>query len=82
MLWYAGNGLEHVPLRWSPELAEESRVWAETLLVNCSGAGIEHEEGVGEGENLAKNTGTVNSQGLGWGQVSERDFARAPLLPR
>ena len=45
-------------------------MWAEALLVNCSGAGIEHEPGVGEGENLAKNTGSVNSEGGGWGQVS------------
>ena len=69
MMWFMANELEHVPLTWSPMLAEESRVWAEKLLVNCSGAGIEHERGVAEGENLAKNTGTVNAQGGGWGQV-------------
>jgi len=69
LLWYTGNDLEHVPLVWSPMLAEESRVWAEKLLVNCSSAGIEHEPGVQEGENLAKNTGTVRADGLGWGQL-------------
>lgn len=70
LLWYTGNGLSNVPLVWSPELAEESRVWADKLLMNCSVAGIEHEGGVAEGENLAKNTGSVNEEGLGWGQVS------------
>jgi hypothetical protein len=69
--WFVGSNVSDVPLVWSPTLAEESRVWAEELLVNCSGAGIEHEFGVDEGENLAKNTGTLTEDGLGWGQVSE-----------
>ena len=55
--WYEANDLGPAPLAWSPLLAQESKVWAEKLLVNCSGAGIEHEPGVEEGENLAKNTG-------------------------
>lgn len=67
--WYEASGLTDVPLTWSPMLAEQSRVWAEKLLVNCSGAGIEHEDGVPHGENLAKNTGTVNADGKGWGQL-------------
>ena len=67
--WFGREGASNVPLKWSPMLAEESRAWAEKLLVNCSVAGIEHEPGVAEGENLAKNTGTMNAQGLGWGQV-------------
>ena len=70
--WYLANNVPDMPLVWSPRLAEESRVWAEALLVNCSGAGIEHEHGVAEGENLAKNTGTLTEGGLGWGQVSEQ----------
>lgn len=70
--WYLASNVPDMPLVWSPRLAEESRVWAEALLVNCSGAGIEHEHGVAEGENLAKNTGTLTEGGLGWGQVSEQ----------
>jgi hypothetical protein len=70
--WYTQNFVSDVPLVWSPRLAEESRVWAEELLVNCSIAGIEHEHGVDEGENLAKNTGGVSEDGSGWGQVSEQ----------
>ena len=41
--WYAENNVPDVPLVWSHALAEESRLWAEELLVNCSVAGIEHE---------------------------------------
>ena len=70
--WFSQNFVSDVPLVWSPRIAEESRVWAEKLLVNCSGAGIQHEHGVDEGENLAKNTGTVTEDGLGWGQVSDQ----------
>ncbi len=46
-------------------MAEESRIWAEELLVNCSSHGIEHQHGVQEGENLAKNVG----RSLTWGQL-------------
>lgn len=73
MLWHTANGLDHVPLVWSPTLAEESRIWAEKLLVNCSSAGIQHEKNVAEGENLAKNTGTVKADGSGWGQLYPPD---------
>lgn len=48
MLWHTSNDLDHVPLVWSPTLAEESRIWAEKLLVNCSSSGIQHEKNVGE----------------------------------
>ena len=71
--WYAEHNVEDVSLVWSPVLAEESRIWAKKLLVNCSIADIEHEAGVAEGENLAKNTGTVNSDGGGWGQLYPPD---------
>ncbi|KAL7529417.1 hypothetical protein ACHAXR_002954, partial [Thalassiosira sp. AJA248-18] len=70
MNWHTENNVSYVPLIYSPILAEESRVWAEKLLVNCSSADIEHEAKVSEGENLAKNIGSVNAQGGGWGQVS------------
>ena len=63
--WHESNGVSYVPLIWSHQLAFESRVWAEKLLVNCSIAGIEHEDGVAEGENLAKNIGNEVS----WGQL-------------
>jgi len=71
--WYAENNVPDVPLVWSHALAEESRLWAEELLVNCSVAGIEHEPGVPDGENLAKNTGSVNADGGGWGQLYPPD---------
>ena len=71
--WYTENNVPDVQLVWSPVLAEESRLWAEKLLVNCSIPGIEHEPGVEEGENLAKNTGTVNNDGGGWGQLYPPD---------
>ncbi|KAL7439289.1 hypothetical protein ACHAXH_004636 [Discostella pseudostelligera] len=73
-MWYTGNGVSDVPLRWSPQLAEESRVWAQKLLVNCSSSGIEHEHGVEEGENLAKNKGSLFEDGVpSWGQLYPPD---------
>mmetsp|Transcript_31299 Transcript_31299/g.65438 ORF Transcript_31299/g.65438 Transcript_31299/m.65438 type:complete len:619 (-) Transcript_31299:195-2051(-) len=63
--WHESNNVTYVPLFWSPQLAEEARIWAEELLVNCSSHGIEHEKGVEEGENLAKNVG----RDLTWGQL-------------
>ncbi|KAL7465485.1 hypothetical protein ACHAXS_005808 [Conticribra weissflogii] len=63
--WHESNNVTYVPLFWSPQLAEESRIWAEELLVNCSSHGIEHQHGVQEGENLAKNVG----RSLTWGQL-------------
>jgi hypothetical protein len=67
--WFTDNGVSYQPFMYSPMLAEESRIWATKLLVNCSIADILHEPGVAEGENLAKNTGTMNAAGLGWGQL-------------
>lgn len=69
-MWYSGNNVSDVPLQWSPQLAEESRIWAQKLLVNCSSSGIEHEHGVEEGENLAKNKGPAFQDGApSWGQL-------------
>ena len=69
-MWYTGNDVSDVPLRWSPQLADESRIWAQKLLVNCSSSGIEHEHGVAEGENLAKNKGPLFLDGApSWGQL-------------
>ncbi len=64
--WHESNNVSYVPLTWSHQLADESRIWAEKLLVNCSISGIEHEHGISEGENLAKNVG---SNEHGWGQL-------------
>ncbi|KAL7537357.1 hypothetical protein ACHAXR_007764 [Thalassiosira sp. AJA248-18] len=51
-------GASYVPLKWSPQLAAESKLWAEKLLDDCDMSGIEHEKGVLDGENLAKNRGS------------------------
>ncbi|KAL7552122.1 hypothetical protein ACHAWF_015331 [Thalassiosira exigua] len=67
--WHLRDNKEYVPLVYSPAMARESRRWAEELLGNCSINGIEHEPKVREGENLAKNVGTVDADGRGWGQL-------------
>jgi hypothetical protein len=73
-MWYQGNDVSDVPLRWSPQLSVESRLWAKQLLVNCSSSGIEHEHGVQEGENLAKNKGALFMDGVpSWGQLYPPD---------
>ena len=71
----------YVPLIWSPKLAEESSRWANELLNACDSDGIEHEPGVSEGENLAKNKGLVDENGLGWGQFfsPESEYTSASL---
>ncbi|KAL7529682.1 hypothetical protein ACHAWF_003079, partial [Thalassiosira exigua] len=67
--WHEAYGVSYAPLRWSPALAEASRRWAERLLDDCDSDGIEHEPGVREGENLAKNRGPVEEDGRGWGRL-------------
>jgi len=61
--WHEMYNREYVPLSWSPQLAEESRLWAEQLLVDCDSDNIEHEPNVKEGENLGKNKGLVGEDG-------------------
>ena len=73
--WHEAHNATYVPLAWSPGLAEESRRWAVTLLDACDSDGIEHEPGVAEGENLAKNKGIVDADGTGWGQLYPVDSA-------
>eukprot|EP00578_Thalassiosira_sp_NH16_P020085 CAMPEP_0181083178 /NCGR_PEP_ID=MMETSP1071-20121207/4023_1 /TAXON_ID=35127 /ORGANISM="Thalassiosira sp., Strain NH16" /LENGTH=901 /DNA_ID=CAMNT_0023164827 /DNA_START=194 /DNA_END=2902 /DNA_ORIENTATION=+ len=68
-VWHEAYGVSYVPLVWSGGLAEESERWAAELLGACESDGIEHEKNVGEGENLAKNKGMVDEDGLGWGQL-------------
>ena len=57
-------GVDYVPLRWSMGLAEHAKNRADELLKDCDIDGIEHEPGIDQGENLAKNTGSGS-----WGQL-------------
>lgn len=63
-MYHESNNVSYVPLAWSPQLAEESRIYATKLLDDCNTKGIEHEPGIVFGENLAKNKGRN-----GWGQL-------------
>ena len=68
--WHEMHGVSYVPLLWSPGLAEDSARWAEALLDDCDSDDIEHETGVMEGENLAKNKGYEYEDGVpSWGQL-------------
>jgi hypothetical protein len=62
--WHEGNGVSYVPLRWSASLAKQAQKWANKLTDDCEIVGIEHEHGVEEGENLAKNT-SAGRKGMG-----------------
>lgn len=53
--WHEGHGVSYVPLRWSAALAKQAQRWANKLTDACEVVGIDHEHGVEEGENLAKN---------------------------
>jgi hypothetical protein len=68
--WHEMHDVSYVPLLWSPGLAEDSARWAEALLDDCDSDDIEHETGVMEGENLAKNKGYEYEDGVpSWGQL-------------
>ena len=68
--WHEMHDVTYVPLLWSPGLAEDSARWAEALLDDCDSDDIEHETGVMEGENLAKNKGYEYEDGVpSWGQL-------------
>ncbi|KAL9180309.1 hypothetical protein ACHAXT_008279 [Thalassiosira profunda] len=67
--WHERYNLTYVPLQYSPELAKQSQAWAEELLNTCGVVGIEHEDYVYFGENLAKNTGNPET----WGQLYPAD---------
>ena len=68
--WHERYNTSYVPLIWSPRLAEESLRWAVKLLDDCEVPGVEHEPGVAEGENLAKNLGLEYENGTAsWGQL-------------
>jgi hypothetical protein len=53
-------GKSYVPLKWSPMLANEARQWANQLLDGCGSpfSTANHEPGVSEGENMARNIGS------------------------
>ena len=63
--WHERDNLSYVPLTYSPGLARQSKVGAEELLHACGIVGIQHEDHVAYGENLAKNAGNLES----WGQL-------------
>jgi hypothetical protein len=68
--WHEMHNVPYVPLLWSPKLAEDSSKWAVALLDACNSDDIEHEQGVLEGENLAKNKGYEFENGSpSWGQL-------------
>ena len=69
--WHEMYNREYVPLTWSPQLAEESRLWAEQLLDDCDLDDIAHEPNVKEGENLGKNKGLVDEDGQLYSPESE-----------
>ena len=51
-------GGSYVPLQWSPQLAASALGWANELTKDCMVAGIDHEQGIEYGENMAKNVGS------------------------
>lgn len=61
-------GASYVPLQWSPKLAEQAKTWAVKLLDHCHVGGLQHEQNVAEGENLAKNMGNGS-----WGKEYPTD---------
>mmetsp|Transcript_115 Transcript_115/g.185 ORF Transcript_115/g.185 Transcript_115/m.185 type:complete len:381 (+) Transcript_115:82-1224(+) len=66
--WHEYYEKNYVPLKWSAELAESSRVYAEKLLDACDDYGIIHDPDNSYGENMAKNKGTG-----GWGEEYHPD---------
>ena len=71
--WHGMYNKEYVPLVWSPRLAEDSLRWATQLLDECDSDDIQHEPGVMDGENLAKNKGLLEEDGNNWGQLYSAD---------
>jgi len=67
--WHERYNVTYVPIKYSPALAEDARLWAEELLHACGIVGIEHEDRNPYGENLAKNTGMPET----WGQLYHPD---------
>mmetsp|Transcript_11911 Transcript_11911/g.19508 ORF Transcript_11911/g.19508 Transcript_11911/m.19508 type:complete len:527 (-) Transcript_11911:215-1795(-) len=84
------NGKEYRPLKWSDDIYQGAKDWANELLDSCTDNGISHESGIGYSENLAKNHGTkgtpmgsmYSADSIAW-RFSEReqqpDMNRWPL---
>ena len=66
--YHRNAGKSYRPLRWSSTLASDALKWANSLLSACSVKGINHQGGVNDGENLAKNMGSGN-----WGSLYDAD---------
>lgn len=66
--YHQSAGKSYRALRWSTTLASDAQRWANSLLSGCSSTGINHQGGVGDGENLAKNKGAGN-----WGSLYDTD---------
>ena len=62
--YHAKFDVEYVPLKYDVSLARDAENCANYLLADCRVNGINHELGVTQGENLAKNTGCGS-----WGQL-------------
>mmetsp|Transcript_11646 Transcript_11646/g.20256 ORF Transcript_11646/g.20256 Transcript_11646/m.20256 type:complete len:904 (-) Transcript_11646:203-2914(-) len=58
--WHGSHGKTYEPLLWSKGLAENATSWARELIKDCRTA---LEEGILEGENIAKNTGGPAADG-------------------
>lgn len=67
--YHQSAGKSYRALRWSTTLASDAQRWANSLLSGCSSTGINHQGGVGDGENLAKNKGASGS----WGALYPTD---------
>ena len=63
--------VEYMPLKYNVSHARDAKNWANYLLADCRVTGINHELGVTQGENLAKNTGVPH------GRVRLRDVVEA-----
>lgn len=62
--YHEAFGAPYTPLKYDFSLQQDAAHWAEQLLDDCAVTGIDHEPGVEQGENLAKNTGNGK-----WGQL-------------
>ncbi|KAL3804447.1 hypothetical protein ACHAWO_012463 [Cyclotella atomus] len=66
--YHQNAGKSYRALRWSTTLASDASKWANSLLSGCYATGINHQGGVGDGENLAKNKGAGT-----WGSLYDTD---------
>ena len=55
--WHERHNKPYVPLKWSAGLKADAKAYAEVLKNSCQSP-LKHASGTGQGENLARNTGT------------------------